>query len=460
MKINYPDNITIQQYLDGTLDPKLMHALEKQALEDPFLAEALEGYSQNLHRGHDLSILQRQLHEHIMLLQENKKVYDFTWQRLSVAAAAAVLFISAGVLFWMNSQKQEPKTASNIKQVEANLTPLDSINKIRNLSVKEREDITTYKSSSDVVLTAKPESEVAIVKKHYNIRLPQKPYKTSETTQPANQSIGVLPEPALSANQPVDNNATDEASNLLQGRAAGVAISKSKDKSVNLDEVVVTGYSSQRKKDITGSVTTVEARTLVGGNRISGRIISKNGGEPLPGVVVKDKTTNKATTTDINGNFSLSLDSLIGTLQIAYIGYNPAEIKAKAGQDISIALAESSNSLSEVVVVGYGTSKKSDYDDVTEKTINYAQPTNGWRAYNKYLEVAVKHPKGEPFKTGKVKLSFDVNEEGELTNFTILKGLTDTYNQEAINIVKKGPKWDSSGKSNSKGFVTINFKKP
>ena len=90
MKNNWPDNLTIQQYLDGSLDKKLMHELEKRALEDPFLADALDGFSQNPTADHGLSILQRQLHERIMHQQENKKVFDLSWQRLSIAAAAAV----------------------------------------------------------------------------------------------------------------------------------------------------------------------------------------------------------------------------------------------------------------------------------------------------------------------------------------------------------------------------------
>ena len=461
MKINNPDSITIQQYLDGTLDPKLMNALEKQALEDPFLAEALEGYSQNLHSGHDLSILQRQLHERIMLLQENKKVYDFTWQRLSVAAAAAVLFISAGILFWMNFQKHELTTASNTKEVEANLTPLDSINTLRNLSSKDKEVVAKLnKSVSNATISAAPDNKVPGYKrKNYTVQLPPKKQTASRIYSKTDSGFLAVTEPALRANEPMNDASENDVSNALKGRVSGVTVTKSKEKSVSLNEVVVTGYSTQRKKDITGSVATITSVPLTIGNRISGKIVDKKGGEPLPGVAIMDKLTKKSTTTDANGNFALNVDS-VGSLVIAYIGYNTAEVKARAGQELSIALDENQSALNEVVVTGYGTSKKADYDDVTEQTISNAQPNIGWRAYSKYLEVTVKHPKVQAFKDGKVKLSFDVNEAGELSNFTILKGLSDTYDQEAIAIVKQGPKWSSNGKSISKGYVTINFKKP
>lgn len=128
MKTNYPDRLTIQQYLEGKLGPEAAHELEKQALEDPFLWDALDGYSVYRDSAADLSILQRQLHERIVHLQENKKVFDLTWQRLSVAAAAAVMFVSAGILFWMNSHNSPEQLASQSRiPVEVNVIDKDSV---------------------------------------------------------------------------------------------------------------------------------------------------------------------------------------------------------------------------------------------------------------------------------------------------------------------------------------------
>lgn len=148
MKNNWPDNLTIQQYLEGTLDKKLMHELEKRALEDPFLADALEGYAHSAASGHGLSMLQRQLHERIAHQQENKKVFDLSWQRLSVAAAAAVMFISAGVLFWMNSQFPEKKIAATHKQVEVNLASVDTVVKDQTLVANQASGVREAKAAA------------------------------------------------------------------------------------------------------------------------------------------------------------------------------------------------------------------------------------------------------------------------------------------------------------------------
>lgn len=118
----------IQQYLNGTLDPGRMHELEKEALEDPFLAEALEGYAEfdGLVQPH-LSLLQRQLEERISEAAEKKNMFFFTWQRLSVAAAAGLLFVSASILFWMKGTNNDSQLAGDPKKVEVSLTPGERI---------------------------------------------------------------------------------------------------------------------------------------------------------------------------------------------------------------------------------------------------------------------------------------------------------------------------------------------
>lgn len=104
-----------------------MHELEKQALEDPFLADALEGYAGvDIPAGKHLSILQTQLQERIAQNQENKNVFHMGWQRLSVAAAACILFVTATMLFWIRENQAEKQLASQPKQVDVSLSPLDT----------------------------------------------------------------------------------------------------------------------------------------------------------------------------------------------------------------------------------------------------------------------------------------------------------------------------------------------
>jgi len=81
-------------------------------------------------------------------------------------------------------------------------------------------------------------------------------------------------------------------------------------------------------------------------------------GKPLPGVAVKIKGTNTATSTDSDGIFRLNLPLGTETLIISSIGYATQEIVVNGRSQIDVKLLESSSELTEVVVVGYGTQEK------------------------------------------------------------------------------------------------------
>lgn len=89
--------------------------------------------------------------------------------------------------------------------------------------------------------------------------------------------------------------------------------------------------------------------------KIKGTIVDSKTGEPVIGASVKVKGTKLAAVTDLNGEFELNTHAN-ATLQISYVGFKETEVKASNGMEIS--LEEDTESLEEVVVVGYGTQKK------------------------------------------------------------------------------------------------------
>lgn len=93
-------------------------------------------------------------------------------------------------------------------------------------------------------------------------------------------------------------------------------------------------------------------------NTIRGKVIDTNG-DPVIGANIVEKGTTNGTTTDVEGNFSINAKSG-STLVITFIGYVREEVKANAGRRMEIILQEDSETLEEVVVVGYGTMKKAD----------------------------------------------------------------------------------------------------
>lgn len=91
--------------------------------------------------------------------------------------------------------------------------------------------------------------------------------------------------------------------------------------------------------------------------QISGSVTDTRN-EPVIGASVLEKGTSNGTITDLDGNFSLNA-AVNATFIVSYIGYKPQEISVNGKSVLSIVLEEDSELLDEVVVVGYGTQKKS-----------------------------------------------------------------------------------------------------
>lgn len=118
-----------------------------------------------------------------------------------------------------------------------------------------------------------------------------------------------------------------------------------------------TGYSySIEGKHIV--VSTQAAKQPGKRNKVSGKVNDASG-EPVVGANVVEKGTTNGTITDLNGSFSLEIPAK-STLIISYIGYTPREVEVGNQLTFNVKLAEDTEMLDEVVVVGYGTQKKSD----------------------------------------------------------------------------------------------------
>jgi len=132
---------------------------------------------------------------------------------------------------------------------------------------------------------------------------------------------------------------------MLKGTSLGysvverqVSLYKDTESKASEKPVTVTEEIAQQKKTITGTV--VDA-----------------GGVPIIGANIVEVGTTNGTVTDMDGNFTLSVaDDAV--LQISYIGYLTQEINTAGRTNIEIVLQEDTQSLEELVVVGYGVQKK------------------------------------------------------------------------------------------------------
>lgn len=90
---------------------------------------------------------------------------------------------------------------------------------------------------------------------------------------------------------------------------------------------------------------------------MTGKVLDARG-EAIIGATIKVKGTAQGAISDIDGNFSLSVDDSNPTIEVSYVGFQTQTLKAMVGTPLTITLQEDSKLLDEVVIVGYGTQKR------------------------------------------------------------------------------------------------------
>lgn len=398
-------------YIRGLRKGKEAHRLEKESMQDPFLADAMDGYNQ-VEGNHEQRIkkLQMQVSAHSA---KKKNTYAITW---SIAACLVIGFgISSYFLFLKKSMTDEVFIAE--ESVPAKLpeatTPATPTNPATPAApVTPRKEIAL--AATKVKTDSTPISEIAVK-------------QADKKEMSASAVIEPMMEEAL------------EQTAELQEVAATMATSESaSDKKMRMAKVVTPPNS----------------------NIIQGKVTDEKG-EPIIGASVAYKGTNIGTITNMNGEFSLVKKEGKKQLTAQFIGYDPVEIPVDTSQTMLIAMNENKQTLNEVVVVGYGTNKNKKSTTVVtakeqaDKDIT-PQPVIGKRKYQKYLKENLVRPTDEKCAQvkGKVVLTFLVNKEGRPFYIKVKESLCESSDKEAIRLIQEGPNWIYGNKSVE---ITVKF---
>lgn len=117
----------IHNYVQGLMNPEEMHALEREALEDPFLQDAIDGYE--LQEGvniKSLSLLQQRLERRIAEHGQRKNRFYFSWKRLAIGMVAAVMFIAVCLLFLIpHLSKTKQSSITEVELMDENLVKVN-----------------------------------------------------------------------------------------------------------------------------------------------------------------------------------------------------------------------------------------------------------------------------------------------------------------------------------------------
>lgn len=212
---------------------------------------------------------------------------------------------------------------------------------------------------------------------------------------------------------------------------------------------------------------------------VSGTVLDK-AGESVIGASVVVKGTTNGTITDFDGNFTLQNVPANGTIQVSFVGYKTLDIPVKGQSTIKVTLEEDTETLDEVVVVGYGVQKKSDVTgamaSVGAKEIEARPVTNALQALQGKAAGVDITSNERPGELGKVHIrgmrSMIKNSSGEYTGNTPLyvvdgvplmsSSAIETINPrdiESIDILKDASATAIYGSRGANGVILVTTKK-
>ena len=208
-------------------------------------------------------------------------------------------------------------------------------------------------------------------------------------------------------------------------------------------QIILVRSMSNRNEVKENSLNQTEKTTLninnsnVADITIKGTIIDEKG-EKLPGVSISVKGTTRGTTTNSNGEYSISVLDNKATLVFSFVGFLNQEIVVGNRTQINVVLLQDSKSLEEVVVVGYGTVKKSDItgsvSSIKAQEINAFPVQNATQSLNgRATGVHVVQNSGAPGGALSVKIRGGNSLQGSNEPLYVVDGFPLTGNINALN---------------------------
>lgn len=263
----------IRQYLAGELDDKAMHALERQALDDPFLADALEGYA--LHTPEQAAHQEELASRLSERVAPRGRIRPMIYRAVA-AAAILLLMFSAGWFLW-NQQQTAPIAGVNTPKPSQQASPVfsehgDTAPAPANADHLAEKSISATPAAPETAKKQQDKQQQALEATDRVV-----PYAKSEmaneTTPSANKRVPDLTgipavTPGVQAERREDQrnfapSSSDKKDTQIRIRGqSSLALGKPDSPGSALNEVVVIGYGVQKKQNVTGSVSVLQQNSI------------------------------------------------------------------------------------------------------------------------------------------------------------------------------------------------------
>lgn len=417
-----PDELAglIRQYLAGELDDKAMHALERQALNDPFLADAIEGYAghapeQTVHQQE----LASRLSDRIATRTGRVRPMYYRW---AAAAAILLLMFSAGWFLW-EQQRKAPIAGINANQP----SPVYS----------EHGDTAPVKAKDETIHQAEAEQNAATVE---NDQLAQN-----------------TPPPAPREKAQASKVAREPESNPVLSEAADKAAPAAYEKSTATDTTGAVAASRQQqllKEEASRKVIPAAQPRL---KEDASRNFNVQPATSKPAPAFADRRQQQSILLNPPDSQSSHLN------EVVVVGYTAQKKQNVTGSVVVIRGQSGINPPasgvdSQLQGKVAGVNVESSTNTTIGDDIAYREPApvTGFTAFENYLKTKTVNPNNK--YNGTVRVSFVVMPDGSLQDFKILRHLNDACDAEAIRVIKEGPAWaPASDRKPTKVKVRVKF---
>ncbi len=424
----------IRRYLDGRMSTGEMHALERAALDDPFLADAVDGM-ENLVKTEGKESIDKSIQELHKRLQEKiaaeKKISRGiilpVWAK---SAAAIVLLLGIG---WLAD-----RLLMSRKPVQQNIA-------------KSNESVPDSNTAASFAEKPRPDSlSQGTFKEEPNKARGQSAQKDST------HLVDLAAAPPKKNKVPVAGMASGEKRKPVQDEP--VPSPPRNQKSEEADKI-------SRQEEMSPSIKPLSAASVAADNHQFKGIVMDANSMPVRGATISLSNSNKKTKTNDKGEFTLDLNSneSLAQMEVDALGYSQRSYsieKDQSGRKI-ITLEPDSSFLKEVVVSDYRAKKirESKIDERNSSDINtgLAAPSNGWKAFYEWIDSNKKINKADSVLKGTEIISFQVERKGALSSFRSEQSISKAHFAEVIRLIKEGPAWTCLKGKKQRVTIYVNF---
>ncbi len=423
-----------ERYHAGKMPSAEMHALEKAALEDPFLQDALDGYAHTTTAVEDLAAIRQRLpnaavKEVPVINIRQKRLYNFL-------KVAAVLVLFAGFAWLLNNNKE------GLEQENATLAKTET---------NDRDSAEAVPSINQVLVDSAKEGDFATLDSR---NLPQaKPgYKVTD-----GQAEGAVSQRDANAETSAAPAAAPE---ILQKETLEDENTKSKEEAKVVSKPVM---ANDALKERVAGVEVREQKSFSG-------IVTDQNGAPVPGASVYAKDKNIAAQTDSKGKYVINTKDSVLSLTASAVGYDSKQQQVRADDMAgNFVLEERDAALNEVVVTSAAGVKRQKKEvsaaavksSAANNTLQIKMPSN-ISLRNVYLvsgQTELIRFAGDSLRSapekGSVELAFDTDDKGSPVRIKVIKPLCTACDDLAVKLLQQAA-WKKV-KKGRKALVTVNF---